>query len=225
MEAPEMPSRTAVTTIASIVGVIVAGTAAVSANLGILTAADTTELGQLSAVSTTLDTGTTTSTTVLEPEIIDVYLDDLSTGTALAATPGAVLDAASADDASTFEAFVVDVAGEVTIANYGDRIEVEAVAPAAGWSYSTSVVSATELSVTFEGTGTFVFNAVLLPDGTVAASVDQPIVVVVPAPPTPTAAPAQGTYYDDDDDDGYEDDDRYDDNDYDDEHEGREDDD
>ena len=206
-----MPSRTVLAAIGSVVGVILAGTAAVSANLGILTAADSTGLGELSAVSTTMP---------LEPEIIDVYLDDILSGSDDPGTPnpGGSSPAAS----STFEAFLVDVAGQVTIENSGDRIEVAQVASAACWTYSTSVVSATEVTVTFEGVDTFVFGATLLPDGTIAASVDRPIVIegAVPAPRV-----GDDDYHDDDHDDDYDDDDDDDDDYDDDEHEGGDDDD
>ena len=229
-----MLSRTTITTIGSIVGVIAAGSAAVSANLGILTAADSTELGELSATSSVPDTGpdASTTTTTTGPagfEIVDVYLDDVLpvSGTPVPAPgAGALPQGSSTAASSTYEAFAVDVAGEVTLENYGDRIEIERVTPAAGWSYTVSIVSSTELSVTFDGAATFVFNATLLTDGTIAASVEQPVVVTIPVPtpaPTPTAAP-----YDDDDDDddrgGYDDDDDDDDDD-DEDHEGGDDDD
>ena len=61
-----MNRRTSFITAAAVTGVILAGTSAVSANVGILTAAGSDNVGELSAA--------VPITTVVEPQIIDVFL-------------------------------------------------------------------------------------------------------------------------------------------------------
>jgi hypothetical protein len=231
-----MITRPVLTAAASVVGVLVAGTAAVGANIGILTAADSSEVGELSAaVDTPID-----GTAPVGVDVVEVYLDDLDALLAPASTPSETSGAtpwspsgSASDESSTYEAFTVDAAGEVVLENDGDEIDVESVTPAAGYSSTTSVQSDRELTVTFDGPSTLVFHAVLNADGTISASVEAPVVVEVPTPsPTPTTSPTTApTYHDDDDDehdDDYDDDDdEHDDDEHDehDEHEGRDDDD
>jgi hypothetical protein len=227
-----MITRPVLTAAASVVGVLVAGTAAVGANIGILTAADSSEVGELSAaVDAPLDTKAPVGV-----EVVDVYLDDLdallspttvpshsaagSTWTPASSGSDGTSGSSDAGQSSTYEAFAVDAAGEIVIENYGDRIEIESVSPASGYAYATSVQSARALTVTFDGPSTLVFRAVLNADGTISASVEAAPAVTTPAPaPTPTAAPA----YHDDDDDEYDDEHESDhDDDHDDEHDEHE---
>lgn len=222
-----MLNRTSLATIGSIVGVIAAGSAAVSANIGILSSADAQDVGTMSAGAVVADAPATTTTAPLGFEFVDVYVDGApqAAAPAAAATTGGAAAASASTPSSTYEAFAVDIAGTVTIENYGTRIEVEEVAPAAGWTYSTSEKSATELTVTFEGSSTFVFTAVLLDDGTISASVDQPVTRTISQPPA--TAPTAPSYYEDDDDDDDRDEGRDEnhDDDREDDHEGGDDDD
>ncbi|MEQ8840388.1 MAG: hypothetical protein RIB98_05375 [Acidimicrobiales bacterium] len=226
-----MVSRTALTATASIVGVLVAGTAAVGANIGILNAADSSEVGQLSAAVAP------TTNDPVGVDVVDVYVDDLDALLSPTSLPGSTVDGPKSDDdqgddeSSTYEAFTVDAAGEIVVENYGDRIEVESVTPTTGYTSTVSETSPRALTVTFDGPTVLVFQAVLNVDGTISASVEAPVVIEVPAPtsaPTPSAAPSyddedEDDEYDDHDDD-HEDDDHEDDDDHD-EYEGADDDD
>ena len=65
--------RTRLITIASIAAVVVAGAFAISANVGILNAADNNEVGQLSAAGAASTPNT---------QVVDVYVDSPATTTA-----------------------------------------------------------------------------------------------------------------------------------------------
>ena len=238
-----MINRPLLTATASVVGVLIAGTAAVGANIGILNAADSSEIGQLSAA---VDAPTDAAAPV-GVEVVDVYLDDLDALLSPPSAPGDVTRSpgssvsggttgttggSATGQSSTYEAFAVDTAGQVVIENHGDRIEIESVDPASGYTSTTSQESDRSLTVTFTGPSSLVFRAVLNSDGTISPSVEAPAAPTTPAPaPTNTTAP---TYHDDDHDD-HHDDDEHDDDDHDDhdddgghdddEHEGRDDDD
>jgi hypothetical protein len=198
-----MIRKTAAITAASIAGVIIAGGAAVGANIGILNAADDNSLGNLSA-----DMPTTT-TTVEVPASLPPTIDDIS------------------DSSDTAQSFAVDVAGTVEVQTSNGGLELGDVRTNQGWSWEETSSDNNAVIVIFtSGTDTLEFSATANADGTISASVDRPSI----APAQTPAATSSPSYrdddeYDDDDDDRYEDDD--DDYDYDehDEHEGRDDDD
>lgn len=223
-----MNRRSTLITSAAITGVLLAGTSAVAANVGILNTADGDPIGELSAAADV--------TTIAEPapaptapgaQVIDVYLDEPAPS-----TPGSEVAPAGQE-------FAVDVAGAVTIERTSSGIRVGEVAAEEGWTWSSTQSSENELSIEFvSGDATYAFFANVAPDGTIEARVDQPIVrtVQVTAPPAPAfssapaAAPPAGSTSDHDDDD--HDDDERDERDEDeedehdeDEYEGRDDDD
>ncbi|MDO8364058.1 MAG: hypothetical protein Q7V88_14265 [Actinomycetota bacterium] len=166
--------RTRLITVISIIAVGIAGATAVSANVGILNSSADSSVGNVSASDLTADT-----------QVVDVYLDQLTTTTVIASP------------ATGVQEFAVDVAGTVAVAATDTGIRLDSATPAAGWTWSLAQTSSTELMVTFtDGTRTFEFIATLNADGTIAASVNEPII-------TP-AAPATGGGYEGDDGDEHE---------------------
>jgi len=186
---------------AAITGVVLAGTTAVAANIGILNAADDDNVGNLTAAVATVPA-------TVEPQIIDVYIEEaVPQATFSTRTPGE-------DSDSTSQEFKVDEAGTVTIKRTPDGILLDGATVNDGWDWTSNQSSATDLVVTFtSGDSEFVFYAGLADDGSIAARVDEPIVNVVQAPPapsssvaTPSPAAPVPSY---DDDDHYEEDDEY----------------
>ena len=234
----DMNRRSTLITSAAIAGVMLAGTTAVAANIGILNTADDDPIGGLSAAAeVTTSAEPAPAPTAREGQVIDVYIDEPVPSTPLP-------EGASEPDAADQE-FAVDDAGSVIVHRTNSGIRVGDVTVEAGWAWSSTQTSPTELTIEFtSGDATYVFYASLAPDGTIDARVDQPIVrtVQVAAPPAPAsssapaAAPPGGSTsgYDENDDD-YDDYDDYDDDDDDerderdedeeDEHEGGDDDD
>lgn len=191
-----MQRRNALITAASVAAVVLTAATAVGANMGILSSADESPLGTLDA---------NVPVAVTEPEVVDVYLDD-----ALAAT----------DTTTGFvsQEFAVDAAGTVVLDSTSSTLRLGAVNANEGWTWSSSQTADTELIVTFESeSGTLELVAVLGPDGSIQARVDQPVVVT--ERPANTVASSASSYSDDDheSEDSHEE--------YEDEHEGREDDD
>jgi hypothetical protein len=142
--------------------------------------------------------------TTLEPQIIDVYIDEPVPSTSVS------------EPAPAGQEFAVDDAGSVTIERTSSGIRVGDVAASEGWTWSSTQTSENELSIEFvSGDASYVFYASLAPDGTIDARVDQPIVrtVQVAAPPAPAsssapaaAPPAASTSGYDDDHDEHDDD-------------------
>jgi hypothetical protein len=194
--------RTSLVTAAAIAGVVFAGAVAIGANIGILNAADDSEIGSLSAAGDLVPADT---------QVVDVYLDDPTMTTS---------DSPAISDSAVAQEFAVDAAGTVAVIPTAAAVRLGDVAANPGWTWSLAQSDPSALAVTFtDGVRTLVFTAVLGPDGTIAAAVEEPIVSVSSTVPT-----AQGEDHDDDedDDDEYEDDEHEDDE-Y--EHEGRDDDD
>lgn len=227
-----MNKRTAFITAAAVAGVMLAGTAAVGANIGILNAADSDNVGELSA-ATTVSAEADTAPSGVEPQVIDIYLDEPSV-TADPAAASLVIEPAVVSPKSAMQRFDVDDAGTVIVAATKTGVLLDGVVAADGWSWSSEQPSATELVVTFASADSeYIFYANLALDGTITARVDEPIVNIVqastpaPSPTLAAAAPANtqpGAGYDDDD--RYEEeDDRYEDDDHDDDHDGGDDDD
>jgi hypothetical protein len=229
--------RTALVTAASIAAVVITGTAAVGANIGILSSADDSPVGELSA------------TTELAAQPVEVVVEIPTAEPS--ATPEPTSQPTPEPEPSTSgdgtagsgvrtEAFQVDRAGTVVVAVDAGTVQVDSVDPAAGWTWTPDDdVADDSLDVRFSsGSEVLVLHVELRSDGTLDARIDRPQPPAAVSPPP--VRPSNDDRYDDDDDDRYEDDDddddryeddddRYDDDDddryEDDEHEGRDDDD
>ena len=168
-----MYRRTALITAASIVAVVMTGATAVGANIGILSSADESAIGNLTAVS---------AVAVESPAAVD--------------PPSAPTVEPSPDDGVTFQEFEADVAGRLGIEFTSTQLRLGSVFPNSGWTWESEQSSDTALEVTFISRETKMeFSATLGPDGTITAKVDQPItrtvegapeVITVPAPATTT---------------------------------------
>ena len=184
--------RTRLITAASIATVVVAGAFAISANLGILNAADNNKVGQLSAAGATPTPGT---------EVVDVYVDSPATTTAPEAS--AVI-ATTAGDPAAAQRFTVDAAGTVAVVANDGTLRLDSVSPTPGWSWSLAQSQPTQLSVTLtNGTRTLQFVAGLAADGSVTANVDEPAALPASTP----AASDHGSGHDDHEYEGGGDDD------------------
>jgi hypothetical protein len=211
-------------TAAAIAGVLVAGTAAVAANIGILNAADSSAIGDLAVTDELLPTAGAdgdTSTTVLQTTTVPP--------TTVATTPEGVLP----------QQYDIENTGTVWVVTTTSGLALDHVVAEAGWSPALTQSDLRSLQVQFtNGERTIIFTAQLADDGSVVVDVTEPTTVIAATPAstgaasTPGAAPTPttATYSDDDDDhDEYEeygDDDDHDEYDDDhDEHEGADDDD
>lgn len=177
--------RTKLVTIASAVAVAAAGAFAIGANVGILNAADDTNLGELSATGAVAPPSS---------QVVDVYLDDT---TAAGTAAGVPTGAGSSQTGPVPQQFTVDAAGSVALVSTDSGLRLDSVAPTSGWTWTLAQSQPSALSVTFtNGTRTLEFVATTSPDGTIAASVNEPI--VTPAPPATSTASNSGH------DDGHE---------------------
>lgn len=184
--------HTRLITIASIAAVVVAGAFAISANVGILNAADNNKVGQLSAAG---------AASTPDTQVVDVYVDSPATTTA---TTAAAVIATTAVDPAAAQRFTVDAAGTVAVVANGATLRLDSVNPTAGWSWSLAQTQPTQLNVTLtNGTRTLEFVAGLGPDGSVTANVDETTVV----PDATTASSDHGSGHDDHEYEGGEDDD------------------
>lgn len=200
----------------SIAAVVVAGGAAVGANIGILNAANDDPIGDLSASASS---------------VAPVGLDAIAP---INATSGS-----DRDGAFSTLVYAVDQAGTAEVRSDGSAMTLGTVQPAPGWTAQPTVQETGHLVVAFtDGSRRLEFIADLDPDGRVVARVDEPVTVIeTAAPPPATVAPEAPAATDQGSQDaGYEDDDRYDNDDRGDddrgddgheveEHEGRDDDD
>jgi hypothetical protein len=216
-----LTSRTSLITAVAVAGVLVAGTAAIAANIGILNSTDDSSIGSLSATDDLVDETSTTSVATTLATTTTTSLEDSATNAG--------------------DSYVVDDAGVVTLSSASGNLALVSVVPQPGWTVTSTQPDAATLEVSFtNGVRTLVFSAVLGPDGVVTADVVEPVDVVgAPAASPQTSSPTttidddhsddDGYEYDDDDDDEYDDDDHdddeYDDDDHDDEYEGADDDD
>ena len=200
--------RTSLITAAAIAGVVFAGAVAVGANIGILNAADDSEIGSLSAVDLV----------PADTQVVDVYLDEPTASAAATTSTTTTQDSAALDSAGAQE-FAVDAAGTVGVIPTAGGVRLGDVVANAGWTWSLAQSDPSALTVIFtDAVRTLNFTASIGPDGTITAAVEEPIVSV-----SPTAPPAQ--FQDDDDDHDDEDDHDEDDDHEDEEHEGGDDDD
>lgn len=208
-----MDRRTALITAGSIVAVVLTGATAIGANIGILSSAAASDLGELGAV--------------MEVAPVPALNPNGTQAT------GATTD--TAQEPVTRQEFEADSAGVVEVSFTSSTIRLGDVSPRDGWQWTGVQPGDDELIVTFVSTDErrLVFIAELLPDGSVAARVDEEIVDTVsgepelitvvqqgsgssPSPsPTPTSTSA-GVDDDDFDDSDFDDDDFDDDHDDDD---------
>ncbi len=207
-----MNRRTGYVTVGALIGVLAAGSVAVAANIGILTAADQSPLGDLPATVVAAGPATT-----VEPTVVDVYVETPTSPTAnttVETSTTTIAPTATVDDG--VQEFVVADAGTIEVGAVGDGLQVVAVDAADGWTWTTEQTSPTSLDVRLVlGDVTYVFHAELAPDGSIVASVEQPIVEIVQAPPAATPTPGTvatapggnaGARDDDGDSDVYDDD-------------------
>jgi hypothetical protein len=191
-----LTSRTTLITAVAVAGVLIAGTAAIAANIGILNASNDSSIGSLSAT------------------------DDLLPSTTLAAGVPVVLEIATPTSTPTTtqapatagSSYVVDEAGTVSVTTAPSGLALVDAAANPGWTPTATQPDPLSLRVAFDnGTRTVVFTATLSADGTIVADVTEPVIVAGAAPSKPVASPptAATSYSDDDqyesdDDDGYE---------------------
>ena len=205
---------------AAVTGVVLAGTTAVAANVGLLNSVDR-DVADASVVTTTpIDVAPVTA----DPQVIDIYIEDPVVST-VPLVPETVPESLS-------QAFNVEAAGTVTVAPTATGVLLDGVTVAEGWNWTMVQPSPVKLEVMFSsGDTTYVFYASLAPDGSITARVDQPIVKIVQgaAPSSSTGssrsapaatAPARGHYEDDHDDDDDDDHDDHDDHDDEDDEDG-----
>ena len=199
---------------------LVAGTAAIAANIGILNAADSSAIGDLAATDELLPAPGTDADTA--PVTVAGF--ETPTTTSASAMPAAGV-AQQYDIADTATVWVLATRSGIAL----DHVVAEP-----GWTPALSQSDLRSLRVDFtSGDRTIVFTAALGDDGLVVADVTEPTTVVAATSAAATAPNATGTvptvadHHDDDQaDDGTQDDDgdHYDDESHD-EHEGADDDD
>jgi hypothetical protein len=164
-----MAHRTALIAAGSIAVVIVAGTIAVGANLGILNAADSPPVGKLSA-STSLPTAQ-------QP----------------AAAPATPVVAAAT---TAPQQYVIKQAGSVSVTLAKSGVRLNDVSALRGWTWSLSQTRDSSLKVTFKHkSATYTFVATRGPRGSIVARVDHPITKVIAAPAAAAPAPIVATTY------------------------------
>ncbi len=221
-----LATRTTVITGLAIAGVVLAGTAAIAANIGILNSTDDSSIGSLTA------TDALTQTLPLEVQLTETIT---STTVPAPTTTESTVPAGSS--------YVVADAGSVTVAATPTGLALLGSAANPGWTAEAVQADPSTLTITFRtGERTVVFVATLGANGEIVADVTEPIVVMGAAPTGPAPAPAAATppaastssdSYDDDsheyeDDDHDDDSHEYEDDDHDDdyhEYEGADDDD
>jgi hypothetical protein len=168
-----MLRKTAAFTAASIAGVILAGGAAVGANIGILNAADSNALGQLSAEAP-----------------LDVPTDT---------TP--LIQTVASTDQSNVHTFTVDIAGTVSVESTDTGLRLVEVAANPGWTWEDTTSSADAVNVTFRSGGdTLEFAAVMKADGTIEPSVNRPALATA-QPSAVTSNSSTSSFSDDEPDD------------------------
>jgi hypothetical protein len=154
-----MKHRTALITAGSIAAVVFASAIAVGANLGILTVADSSPSGQLTAA------------TVLP--------------TSAAASPGASGSApvyAGAKKTSESQKYVIKKAGAVKVSFSKHSVRLADVTAKRHWTWKLAQTGDRKLTVTFtRGSASYTFVAEVSRHGKLTAKVDHPITRVTPA--------------------------------------------
>ena len=195
-----MKHRTAIVTAASVVVVILAATAAIATNLGILdSGTNTGEVGALTVA--------TTEQVEVPPAPIVKVSDDAATSSSTASDEEE--QAQMSEPAGEVTAYAVADAAIVTLENDGTMLTIIDVETNPGWQ-TAQILDGTAVDIGFVSSdGTVLrFVATLGPDGSVVTFVEDL---------TPTSSSDDGRYDDDDDDDDDDhdqyDDDRYEDDD------------
>jgi hypothetical protein len=177
-----MRHRTALVIAASVAAVVFAGAIAVAVNLGILTAADSQPVGEL-----------TTATVSQQSPILPVAQRQSQA-------------AAVQKKARATQKYVIKKAGTVTVAFSKKAVRFVSAGARRHWSWKLSQTRDRKLTVTFtRGSDTYTFVAAVGRGGKLSARVDHPVTRVVPAsgggggstwvsaqpvPSTPPASPA-----------------------------------
>jgi len=211
-------------TAAAIAGVLIAGTAAIAANIGILNAADDSAIGELAATDSLLPAAAAGT------PIVEVEAPEAPSTTSTTTLP-----------ANGAQQYDIEDTGSVWILTTTSGLALDHVVTEPGWNSTLSQGDPRSLQLDFtNGTRTIVFTAVLADDGSVVVDVTEPTTVVAAAPTNAGtqsnagATPVDDSYSDDNYSDDSYDDDSYDDDSYSDdshsddsysEHEGAEDDD
>ena len=154
-----MKHRTALITAASIAAVVFAGAIAIGANMGILTVADSTPVGQLSTATVAAAQTTT--------------------------PPPTNQLAAVKKRTSSAQKYVITKAGAVKVAFSKTNLRLADVSVKKHWTWELAQTGDKKLTVTFKhGSDTYTFVAELGRHGKVTAKVDHPVTKVVPAAPS-----------------------------------------
>ena len=144
-------------TAAAIAGVLLAGTAAVAANIGILNAADSSAIGELAVTDELLPTAGG-----------DINAPAVPTTTVVTTPPN-----------SGVQRYAIENTGTVWIMTTTSGLALDHVAAEAGWTPVLSQNDLRSLRVDFtNGDRTIVFTAELAADGSVVADVTEPTTVV-----------------------------------------------
>lgn len=198
-----LTSRTSLLTAVAIAGVLVAGTAAVAANIGILNAADNSTIGEL------------TATDGLLPDLAaDAGIPTSAAGEA--PLPPSTTVTARADD--SVQQYDIAGTGAVWVMTTSSGLTLDHVVAAPGWTAALSQGDLRSLQVEFTNVErTVVFTASLGDDGTVVVDVTEPTTVLAPATEA-ALTPSAATRHDDEHHDDHDDEEH-------DEYEGAEDDD
>jgi hypothetical protein len=152
-----MKHRTALIVAASIAAVVLAAAIAVAVNLGILTAADSSPVGQL-----------TTATVAQQASPVAAYQNE------------APSQAATAKPQRQTQKYVIRKAGTVQIAYSDKAVRFVTAGARGGWTWKLSQSGDEKLTVTFaHGSETYTFTAQVGKDGKVTAKVDHPVTKVV----------------------------------------------
>jgi len=215
-----MVRRTAAITAASIAGVILAGGAAIGANIGILNAADDSKLGDLSAeaaVASPVSIGANIEAddsnlgdpsgeaAIVPPvsigaenEADDSNLGDPSDEAAIvppvstteSPTPSVPI-AETPTPADTSHVFIVDDAGEIEVDTSQSGLRISDVRTNQGWVWEELTASDGTVTVSFTSGGDeLVFTASSNDDGAISAGIDRPAPA---ATPTQISAPSQAS--------------------------------
>lgn len=162
-----MAHRTALIAAGSIAVVIVAGTLAVGANLGILNAADSHPVGKLSAA---------TSLTVPTP-------------------PAATVTPVATVAAPVPQQYLIKQAGSVSVTVGKSGVRLSDVSALRGWKWALAQTSDSRLKVTFKRkSAVYTFVAVRGPHGSIVARVDHPVTKVISAPAPAPSTIVASTY-------------------------------
>jgi len=199
-----LTSRTSLLTAAAIAGVLLAGTAAVAANIGLLNAADSSAIGDLAATD----------------ELLPAIGADDDTTTTVTAEPTPSSTVASTPDPSAAQQYDIAGTGTVWVMTTTSGLALDHVTAEPGWTPTLTQADLRSLRVDFtNGDRTIVFTASIGDDGLVVVDVTEPTTVVAP-----TGA-ASSTLHGDDDHYENDENDDHDENDDDHEYEGADDDD